>query len=179
MTTNYGRGTITLTPSWPEEATHWQVTPADGSPVVLVPLGEDSHDTYTDALAVLGLKRPCQANKALYVLRSYGYADTSDPWGDGMTMVGAVCDLLSMLGEEARIPADMGYHRSPYDTTTLADVLAQADAWTEDLGGDIAPELCDLARAHRDGEVSTDDLATAARILSRYLDMVKAAGLDY
>lgn len=96
-----------------------------------------------------------------------------DPWGTGMTALGAVCDVLAVEGED--VPAEAGY--SPgifgpqvdpddYHATTLLAALhpeQYPDAWVEGY----APNM------------TTDDLEYAARILSRYLDWVRLAGRDY
>lgn len=72
--------------------------------------------------------------------------DSGDPWGSGMSVLGAVCDLLSMLGAEDVIPDSAGYRRALGDDRTIADVLAS------DADGRYALSRSDvlaLARRHR------------------------------
>ncbi len=84
-----------------------------------------------------------------------------DPWGAGMTALGAVCDVLAVNGEP--VPASAGY--SP---GAGGPHIEPGDYWAETL-------LVEL----ENGAVDVQDLDYAARILSRYLDWVRLAGRDY
>ena len=57
------------------------------------------------------------------------------------------------------------------------DTLANLAHPEDEDGADYA--TVNLALAVESGDVTTDDLARASRILSLYLDLVKAAGQDY
>jgi len=165
----YGRGTIeTFLIDWYALPSHYIVTAADGT-VTHVPY-DVREDSYGAALAVLGLRRPCQASPVLYALRAGGSWDDGDRWGSAMSWLGEVCDLLDIVGGD--IPAACGYRRSPVDDRTLDDLYADND-------GDISVEIADLAADYRAGRVTAQHLTTAAKILDRYIDACVRAGLDY
>lgn len=173
----YGRGTIDLILDDGDlfaPSRGWRVTAADGT---VTDVSRDGPDSYDRALAVLGLKRPRQASPVLAELYAGGSWDDGDPWGSGMMWLGAACDLLAIIGEGHLIPESAGYR--PGGLPSLDEVYWQADHWTEDGGADVDSNLADLGSAYRVGRITPDDLALAARILDRYLDMVRAAGRDY
>ena len=184
----YGRGTIGLTPLvWDGTASgaralpgSWIVKGADGAELGLIPTEGDG-DPYADALALLGLKRPHRASPVLAVLRSLGDWDAGDPWGSGMSWLGAVCDLAYVAG--ADIPESAGYRPGMglWDGVTVGDIAAMhgvsADADLDPT--DVTDAHVDLASAYAAGTITDADLTTAARILDRYLDAAKAAGRSY
>lgn len=93
-----------------------------------------------------------------------------DPWGAGMTALGAVCDVLHVEGggvpAEAEYSPGVGVDTEDHNVTTLLAGLypgRYVGFWVEGY----APNL------------RLSDLEYAARILSRYLDWVRLAGRDY
>lgn len=94
-----------------------------------------------------------------------------DPWGAGMTALGAVCDVLAVEGGD--VPASAGYRPGVFGP---------------DVSYCQAKSLLAALHPNRfrgywvDGfvpDLSVADLEYAARILSRYLDWVRVAGRDY
>jgi hypothetical protein len=111
----------------------------------------------------------CLTNPALQVLADNW--DSHDPWGSGMVALGAVCDVLTAANEQDRIDPGAGYRPAMGQTQSLDDLA--------DSGEDEAWDCVALANELREGTVTVDDLARAARILHLYLDRVRAADLDY
>jgi len=116
---------------------------------------------------------PDSSNQALRYAAERANWDDHDPWGSGMMALAAVCDVLDAAGDADRIDPGAGYSRGMVAQDTLANLAHPED---ED-GADYA--TVNLALAVESGDVTTDDLARASRILSLYLDLVKAAGQDY
>ena len=83
---------------------------------------------------------------------------------------GAVCDVLAASGRDDLIPNAVGYSRGLADTRAVADMAAETedDPYTQAVAADVLT-----------GALTVADLALAARILDRYLDLVRAAGRDY
>lgn len=86
-----------------------------------------------------------------------------DPWGTAMGHAGALCDVLAVAGEWEAIPASLGY--SP---GACGPHVEPGDAWAEWYASDLA-----------DGSLTVDAAERALCVLSRYLDVVRAAGRDY
>lgn len=175
MTHNlYGRGTIVIAGDGVTDA--WQVSDPDGRHLATIVLGAPG-DGYGAALMVLGLSRPHELNPAISELRDGGI-DTGDRWGSCMTMLGAACAVLYAV--YGRIPDGAGYSPA-WGASTDLDALADVDGTSETgenaAGADYA--TANLASAHRDGRVSVRDLELAAVALSRWADVLKAAGQDY
>lgn len=85
-----------------------------------------------------------------------------DPWGTAIGWAFAVADVLHFAAGEP-VPAEMQYRPSPVQHEVDRDLYPDA-------------EVLDM---YESGELTADDLTTAAKCLSRYLDWCKAAGLDY
>lgn len=104
---------------------------------------------------------------------------TYDPWGAGMGALGAVCDVLWVEG--GSIPAEAGY-RPALALTRAAltrDACGEFDDQRTLLAGLDPDEFPGFWVDGYDPGLSLDDLEHAARVLSRYLDVVKIAGRDY
>lgn len=93
--------------------------------------------------------------------------DGGDPWGSAMAMGFAVGDVAVALGNSA-VPAILDYSPGLAASSSLVDLIGGEDFDTSAL-----------ASAVQSGEVSEVDLERCARILSRYLDLLKRAGRDY
>jgi hypothetical protein len=79
-----------------------------------------------------------------------------DPWGDGLMALGGLCDVLTHVGEGARIPETADY---------FPGVLGL------DLSEYPASEFLDSLRA---GVIDVEAMGYFARVLDRYLDLVPA-----
>lgn len=99
--------------------------------------------------------------------------DHGDPWGSGVLALSAVCDVLEAMGEGGRVDPGAGYAPAKVAThPTLEEMAENAD-------DDFQSDASWLAESVLDGDVTEEDLARASRILSLYLDLVRAAGKDY
>lgn len=197
MTNLYGRGRIEVTGRADEMV--WHVYGPDGIKITALPSADltmpgtivggmiaPHADTYAHALAVLGLTRAHRAAPALEAFRDDW--DAGDPWGSGMAALGAMCDVLHMVERLDLVPEGSGYRPSvmwdPRERRTMARYLTMWMSAPEDDADepeelDEYREILNVWRPLVAGRITLDDIATAARILSRYLDMVRAAGRDY
>jgi hypothetical protein len=104
-----------------------------------------------------------------------------------MLALGAVCDILYAVERSDLIPSSAGYSPAAvWDPATMRRELNAWSAWLRANPDDEPDDAIDDYRAMLDvwrplygGRFAVDDVATAARILSRYVDMVRAAGRDY
>jgi len=94
--------------------------------------------------------------------------DRGDAWGSAMGAHFSIADVLYVAGED--IPAAWGY-RQPNTTQAVHDAM-----YDENNGDWLA---ADLRESLMTGLVTADDLRHAGDVLSRYTDMLKAAGRDY
>lgn len=96
-----------------------------------------------------------------------------DPWGAGMAALVAVCDVLAV--EDEHVPAEAGYrpgaggpHIDPDDSNAVSLMAGlHPDRYQGFWVEGYAPNL------------TVADLTYAARILSRYLDLIRRAGRAY
>lgn len=96
-----------------------------------------------------------------------------DPWGTGMTALGACCDVLAVEGEH--VPAEAGY--SP---GAAGPFIEPEDSNANTLLAALHPDrFPDFWVPGYRPELSVADLQHAVRVLSRYLDLVRLAGRDY
>lgn len=153
----------------PDEGDYWQVRGPGGRKLARV-YGAAYGDAYGRALAILGCRRPFGASRVLFLLRE-GW-DHGDRWGSAMMAAGAVCDVATVAGELDSIPDGLQYRPGVGLLSLTLDDLAT---------GDLADsyEVATLAAAYIAGEITGADLDLAARILDRYLDVLRAAGEDY
>lgn len=86
-----------------------------------------------------------------------------DPWGTAISWAFGVAEILNARSED--VPDELEFHPSPYVLTSTERPEEYPDA-----------EVWDLLN---DGDVSVADLQFAGRCLARYLDWLRAAGLDY
>lgn len=102
-------------------------------------------------------------------IEPYFWDHKYDPWGSGMIVAGAICDVLYTLDGE--IPSAAGYRPA-------AGLRTTADLALDPVSGEneLQSELLELLTT---GELQLVDLEHAARVLDRYLDLVKLAGRDY
>ena len=103
-----------------------------------------------------------------------------DPWGTGMMTLGAICDVLSVEGGD--IPAEAGYRPAMgLGRDALADDAEDGEFYHQrDLLAGLYPD--EFPGHWVDGyepDLSMGDLEYAARVLHRYLDVVRLAGKDY
>lgn len=103
--------------------------------------------------------------------------DGGDPWGSAMDMAWAVAEVAraGVVGTEVAATLEVSWGAmSPMSIDEMADVEEDPDN-----RGDVSFTTAMLAAAYRDGRVTDDDLTFAARVLDRYLDILRAAGHDY
>lgn len=135
------------------------------------------------------LSRP-NANVVLQHMRD---DDMADPWGTAMSWAFAVCDVLYDADPNS-VPASLGYGpgmcgpevpngRDEPHRIGLEDVpYPTAELWCylHNIDWDDAPDANDLPYwTDPTFQARADELERAAKILSRYLDWCKAAGVDY
>lgn len=106
-----------------------------------------------------------------------------DPWGAGMSALGAVCDVLFALGDSELIPVEAGFRpamASSQDIEELRDDGTgenyHAHAILAAMDSTFDPDYYVFGFLH---DLTVDDLEYAADVLTRYLDLVKLAGRDY
>lgn len=102
--------------------------------------------------------------------------DGGDQWGSAMSMAWAVAEVAAAYGErepERVLEVTWGAGAPP---SRLELETATADP---NYDGDLSFETRALAEGVGRGDVTMDDLRFAGRALNRYLDLCKAAGLDY
>lgn len=102
--------------------------------------------------------------------------DGGDVWGSAMSLAWAVAEVAraaSVQGVDGTLDVSWGA-ALPMTIDEMADAGEDPDD-----RGDISFESATLASAYRDGGVTDADLEFAARVLSRYLDICRAAGRDY
>lgn len=101
----------------------------------------------------------------------------TDPWGAGMMALGAVCDVLFIEG--GVIPTSAGYWPAMGLTH---DAMVEHDEFTQQrtlLAGLHPEQFPGFWVEGYEPDMTVDDLEYAARVLDRYLDLVKHAGRDY
>lgn len=103
-------------------------------------------------------QRP-NANPILSAMRDDDLAH--DPWGTAMAWAFATCDYLHHVALCDDIPAELGYSPAAVAQGEGYEDEGYPDAYIVEMGLD------------------TFTLIQAARVLSRYLDWCKAAGVDY
>lgn len=100
------------------------------------------------------------ANPVLAYMRDDDLA--GDPWGTAMAWAFAVCDYLHHVAlDDDAIPESLGYRPA----ATMVGEGYEEEGYPEAMIVEMA--------------VDTYTLHMAARVLSRYLDWLKAAGRDY
>jgi hypothetical protein len=86
-----------------------------------------------------------------------------EPWGDTMEWWFAIAEVLTHWAGE-QVPAAWQFRDAP----------GHHDRWEPDgYVEEVLTEYWD------DGSVTTDDLITFGSVLSRYADILRAAGMDY
>ena len=116
---------------------------------------------FGSGVRILSSGRPNQ-NAVLARLRDDDLG--ADPWGTAISWAFGVAEILQARSEE--VPPEMEYEPSPwvqFDPGRPEDVYPDSEVW-------------DMLN---DGEVTVSDLQFAGRCLARYLDWLRAAGLDY
>lgn len=104
-----------------------------------------------------------------------------DPWGSTLATLGAICDVLSVMGGE--IPASAGYR--PAMGLSHPNDLRWNEVTGENYNAHILLTGLDtsfdpgLFTEDYEPDLATDDLEYAARVLDRYADVLKLAGRDY
>lgn len=96
-----------------------------------------------------------------------------DPWGAGMAALFAICDVLATEGED--IPTEAAYSPGAMGPHVDAD-----DDRARTLMAGLFPDRFPgfWVDGHRPN-LTVSDLQYAARVLCRYLDLVRIAGRDY
>lgn len=103
-----------------------------------------------------------------------------DPWGSGMMALGAVCDVLSVEG--GHIPPEAGYRPAMgLGREALADTDEDSEFYYQRdlLAGMYPDEFPGYWVEGYEPNLTTEDLEYAAKVLHRYLALVKLAGRDY
>lgn len=114
--------------------------------------------------------------------------DSGDVWGTAMSMAWAVAEVARAAELERDTEAV-----DTVDLSIVPEILEVSWGMTPALSieemagveedpenrGDVSFETGTLAAAYQRGDVTDADLAFAARVLDRYLDICRAAGLDY
>lgn len=100
-------------------------------------------------------------NLILAVMRDY-FGD-GDPWGTAISWAFGVAEVLYSRGHD--VPAELDYQPSPFValSTEAPEEYPDSEVW----------------QMLHDDEISVEDLQFAGRCLARYLDWLRAAGLDY
>jgi hypothetical protein len=102
--------------------------------------------------------------------------DGGDPWGSAMSAGWAVAEVA----RAAAVPGVDSALEISWGCGPVIDLGEAADSLDDrDDNGDVSFETAILSAAYLSGDVTDDDLLFAARVLSRYLDLCKSAGLDY
>lgn len=104
--------------------------------------------------------------------------DGDDPFGSAMSMAWAVAEVARAADAEASATID-GALSISWGAAPVLDLTEAADLDSREDPGDVSFETHALAAAYLDGAVTVADLTFAARVLSRYIDLCTAAGLDY
>jgi hypothetical protein len=110
---------------------------------------------------------PCEARMARTNLRSTitMYFGDEDEYGTTLGWHFAIAELLTLLEFHHDIPAAWQFRAAPgLDSST----------WAED-----SHENSELWELWQTGEISADALIYWGNVLSRYADVLRAAGLDY
>lgn len=102
--------------------------------------------------------------------------DGGDPWGSAMEMAWAVAEVSWALGEYGPV-AVLGVTWGAH-VPNVADIR-EAMREGSDYTGDVSYDMQALLGGWDAGEVTLDHMTFAARVLTRYLDLCKRAGLDY
>jgi len=94
--------------------------------------------------------------------------DNGDAWGSCVGAHFSIADVLYVIGED--IPDEWQY-RQPNTTTRVRDAI-----YNEDNGDWLA---ADLLESYYTNLITGDDLRHTGNVLSRYSDMLNAAGRSY
>jgi hypothetical protein len=92
------------------------------------------------------------------------YADSLDVWGDAMEWWFSVAEV--MYHNDVEIPGDWEFRDSPMHDGDYLD----------DTGNAVESELYDL---YRNGEATEDDFLTFGTVLTRWANLLRAAGKEY
>ena len=86
-----------------------------------------------------------------------------DPWGTVISWAFGVAEVLYARGDE--VPSELGYNPSPFVAidTEASEEYPDSEVW----------------QMLYEGDTTVEDLQFAGRCLARYLDWLRAAGLDY
>lgn len=95
-----------------------------------------------------------------------------DPWGAGMSVLGPICDVMSASGNGSSIPGSVGYSPGYTLQNGLFDLIHNPVTGENYVAGSLVAAIWE-------GRMTFADLEHAARVLDRYLDLVRAAGRDY
>lgn len=102
--------------------------------------------------------------------------DSYDNWGSAMSAAWAVAEVAAAYGEhEPASTLEVSWGMGGYPTRLELEI-ATGDL---DYEGDLSYDTRALAEGVQRGDVTMDDLSFAARVLTRYLDLCKKAGIDY
>lgn len=104
--------------------------------------------------------------------------DGGDPFGSAMGAAWAVAEVARAADAEASSRID-GTLSVSWGMVPTLDLAEAADPESREDPGDVSFTTHCLAGAYLDGAVTVADLAFAARVLNRYIDLCTAAGLDY
>lgn len=97
--------------------------------------------------------------------------DGGDVYGSARAIGFALADVAGATDVASEVWSALKYSPGMCESWDLDDLL------DEDSGASGSAH--DLAHAYSAGDVTDDDLIHAARVISRYLDLCKLAGLDY
>lgn len=97
--------------------------------------------------------------------------DGGDAWGSALSLAFALADVAYAAGVD-EVGSILDYTPGMGETLSLDEIADGTD-------DDTRYEAVCLAEAYISGDVTDDDLVRAAKVLSRYLDLCKRAGLDY
>jgi hypothetical protein len=102
--------------------------------------------------------------------------DDHDSWGSAMSAAWSVAEVARAVDVlEVESTLEITWNCEPM--IDLNEAAASLD--DRDNDSDVSFGTAILAAAYLSGDVTDDDLLFAARVLSRYLNLCRAAGLDY
>jgi hypothetical protein len=102
--------------------------------------------------------------------------DDYDPWGSAMSAAWTVAEVARAV-DVLEIESILEITWNCVPVIDLSEAAASLD--DRDNNGDVSFGTAILAAAYLSGDVTDDDLLFVARVLSRYLNLCRAAGLDY
>jgi hypothetical protein len=103
-------------------------------------------------------------------IRQLAKQDPQDPWGDAISTAFAIADVLYAAGEH--IPVEWEFHASSAfddDVDTMAENADDEHSYATET----------LANLYMQRGITADELRYAGNVLSRYNNLLKAAGLNY